>query len=457
MRNRNLIAMSLISLALVACSSDEDLKQTTGQDQAGEALVSLKLDVARAQTKGSPDATNKQEGTEAESKIKNLTVVVVYEDDTDETKVVVSKDERDSDWNDKMITFKAPEGLANFYVYANAHEGDIPDVLGDLWEQLLSSTGGVSSYYDANNGFFMSNQNGDPIPYTINARTENNLTVPIERAAAKVTVEYSEDLSTNEYGGELSGVKFALGNIANRFYLLEQSKGDTYSMPTGNDIGYDQADELGEDSNAWLEASDTKVEDSNRTTLKGAYCAENFPSESMQKNTTYVKFQTIFKPSKVLTISEILGDGLSDNKFEVSGADGTVKDGDAGTFYVVLEGDQKWRSHYVMASDLDDVTLKVEEGYTEVEGVEGITRLSLPYTNGKCYFGPIWFNLADDGQSSPVYRNDWYHLTIKSIKLPGSPTEPTAKTEDPLVPDVNVNLSVSVLDWEWEEREINLQ
>ncbi|WP_455637148.1 Mfa1 family fimbria major subunit [Parabacteroides sp.] len=462
MRNRNLIAMSLISLALVACSSDEDLKQTTGQDQAGEALVSLKLDVARAQTKGSPDATNKQEGTTEESEINNLTVVVVYED---ETKVVVPWSNMTWKEEDKTITFKAPEGLANFYVYANVHDGDIPDVLDDLWEQLLSSTEGVSGYYDADNGFFMSNQNGDPISYTINASTENKLTVPIERAAAKVTVDYS-DVSTSEYGGDLSNVKFALGNIANRFYLLEQSN-NTYIMPTGDDIGYDQTTVLGEESEAWLEALGTKVEESNRTTLRGAYCAENFPSDAKQNNTTYVKFQTTFKPSNALKLESLIDDP-DDYNFKVSSVS-NVETENAETFYVVLEGDQDWKSHYVMKSDLfenstdtnpkNGITFKVSNSgdYIEVEGIKGITRLSLPYTNGTCYFGPIWFNLAKDGQSSPVYRNDWYHLTIKSIKLPGSPKEPTAETDGPLVPDVNVNLTVSVLGWEWEERVIDLQ
>ncbi|WP_455630409.1 Mfa1 family fimbria major subunit, partial [Parabacteroides sp.] len=455
--------MSLISLALVACSSDEDLKQTTGQDQAGEALVSLKLDVARAQTKGSPGATNKQEGTEDESKINNLTVVVVYEDGT---KVVVSKDDLGVGWNDNMITFKAPEGPANFYVYANAHEGDIPD---DSWnEELQSSTEdeGVSGYYDASNGFFMSNQNGDPKSYPINAAAVNELTVPIERAAAKVTVEYSEGSSTEKYGGELSGVKFALGNIADRFFLLEQSSEEGgYVMP--GELKYDQTDILNDSD--WLNASEDAFDSDNIETLEGAYCAENISKENKEKMNTYVKFQTTFKPSKRLELVSITADS-DDNTFKVTSTE--VEDmtaQDAETFYVVLESDEGWTSSYIMESELFDspagddpkegITFDLEESedYIKVKGIKGITRLSLPYTNGTCYFGPIWFNLADDGKSSPVYRNDWYHLKINSIKLPGSPKEPTAETEDPLVPDVDVNLTVKVLNWNWVPKEIDLQ
>lgn len=128
MRKRSLFAMSLISLALVACSSDEDVNKVIDQENEG-ALVTLKLDVAKPQTKGSPEATNTQPGTEGENAINNVTVVVDY---GTEKKYFTNTS---ATWNatNKELTFKAPEGEATFYVYANANTAD---PVGTAWSLI---------------------------------------------------------------------------------------------------------------------------------------------------------------------------------------------------------------------------------------------------------------------------------------------------------------------------------
>ena len=96
------------------------------------------------------------------------------------------------------------------------------------------------------------------------------------------------------------------------------------------------------------------------------------------------------------------------------------------------------------------------DGYT-VTGITGITKISKEYVEGKCYFGPIWINIDQTGNTSPIYRNDWYHLKVTDIKLPGLPSEPGDGGNIPLTPDVNVTVTLDVLDWELEERNIVLQ
>ena len=101
-----------------------------------------------------------------------------------------------------------------------------------------------------------------------------------------------------------------------------------------------------------------------------------------------------------------------------------------------------------------------EDGKCKVTGIEGITHISQKYEDGLCYFGPIWINLNDDGDESPIYRNDWYHLTVNSIKLPGSPTEPTIDDDDdtdPLTPPVDVTVKLKVMKWNLVEHNIDLQ
>lgn len=127
MKKRHLFAISLIGLALAACSTDDELNAGGNQSNEG-AVVTLKLDMAGSQTKGSPGATNAQPGTTVENTISNVTVVVDYGNTTQ--KVFKSADYEDPNseygWNETSNTFKfqTPAGDATFYVYANVNTAD---------------------------------------------------------------------------------------------------------------------------------------------------------------------------------------------------------------------------------------------------------------------------------------------------------------------------------------------
>lgn len=462
MRKRSLFAMSLISLALVACSNDEEINKVIDQENEGGALVTLKLDVAKPQTKGSPDATNQQAGKTEENTISNVTVVVDY---GTEQKYFKSTDTYGGEYgwkeNENKFTFQAPEGDATFYVYANVHSADLVDT---NWStDQVSAAPNVSDYYKDNN-FFMSNQNGEGVPHTISSTTDNEVKVNIERAAAKVTVESKADFTDNTHGGNLRDMSFALGNMVNKFHLLQQPN---YAIPTG--LTYSPINDAA-DANDWKNVTLGQTVNGQgavqATALAGAYCMENISADNNQSTTTYAKFKTTFVPGKALDFDVAAnGNGLT-IKSDLKAV--TVGETDpAPTFYVVLEGDREnVTSNYILKSDLyqtdgttlkDGVTLTKTNGGYDVTGIDGISKISAEYENGQCYFGPIWFNIDDSNTASPVYRNDWYHLTVKSIKLPGSPQEPGDGGDQPLVSDINVTVEVTVQAWEWESRDIELQ
>lgn len=453
MKKRSLFAISLMSMALVACSNDEEVNKVI--DPAGEgALVTLKLDVAKPQTKGSPSATNTQPGTEAENAISNVTVVVDY---GTEQKYFTNST---ATWNEtnKELSFKAPEGEATFYVYANTNEAD---PVGSSWKVDLVSAGTVSDYYKDNN-FFMSNQNGIGVKHTINASTDNAVSVNIERAAAKVTVESKASFTDDTYGGTMADMSFTLGNMVDKFYLLQQPE---YAIPT--DVSYLPTGNAEDDAwvNVTLGQSVSGEGAAGATSFTGAYCMENVKSSYAQNNTTYAKFKTTFTPGKALDFEVATGEDATGLVVKNELKDVTApSDGEtAPSFYVVLEGNNDLTSNYIMKSDLyneDGTTPKNGVTITQdgtVTGIDGITKISAEYVNGQCYFGPIWFNIDETKSKSPVYRNDWYHLTVTKIKLPGSPQEPDPDTTDPLVPDANVTVTATVLKWEWEPRNIELQ
>lgn len=460
MKKRNLFAATLIGLALAACSSVEDINGEINQNSEG-AVVTLKLDMSNTPlTKGSPDATNQQVGSDAENKISNVTVVVDY----GTTQKVFKSDDSYATgygWTNDSKTFKfqTPAGDATFYVYANVNEAD--DLSSNWAKDLVSKGTDVSAYYK-NESFFMSNQNGEGVEHTINEDTENNVTVNIERAAAKVTVESPADF-TNTYGGKLSEMKFALGNKINKFYLLQQS---TIASPTSA-VQYLPANDKAED-NDWKAVNLGKTSEAGEnhqdlSVFAADYCMENVHSTYAQENTTFIKFKTTFTPAKALDF-----DTSGENGWTVKGnlknvtAPSTADD--APSFFVVLDGNAEYTSNYILKSDLYDdtqaktgLTITATDGGYSITGIEGITKISNEYINGQCFFGPIWINLNTAGNASPIYRNDWYHLKVTGIKLPGLPSEPGDGGEIPLTPNVDVTLNLTVLDWELEKREIVLQ
>ena len=459
MKTKSLLAISTMALVMAACSSDDEMNNAgVTQDNEG-AVVTLKLDMSNQQTKGNPAATNEQEGSTVENTISNVTVVVKY---ADETKVFKNTDTGVT-WTDasKTFEFETPAGDATFYVYANVNTSD--DLSANWATNLVSKATDVSAYY-TDNAFFMSNQNGEGVEHTINADTENNINVNIERAAAKVTVESKADFSgpENPFGGKLMDMQFALGNMVSNFYLLQQKP---ISIPTIGLTYLPENDRTGNDdwTEVVLDQSASGESNTDLVSFNAAYCMENVQLDYKQNNTTYIKFSTVFTPDKALDF-----DTTGDGDWTVKG---TLKDvtepssaADAPSFFVVLDGNAEYTSNYILKSDLYDsdqaktgLTITETDGGYSITGIEGITKISDEYEDGKCFFGPIWVNLSDDGSSSPIYRNDWYHLTVNSIKLPGLPSEPGDGGEIPLTPNVDVTITLSVLDWNLVENKVDLQ
>lgn len=459
MKTKSLLAISTMALVMAACSSDDEMNNAgVTQDNEG-AVVTLKLDMSNQQTKGNPAATNEQEGSTVENTISNVTVVVKY---ADETKVFKNTDTGVT-WTNasKTFEFETPAGDATFYVYANVNTSD--DLSANWATNLVSKATDVSAYY-TDNAFFMSNQNGEGVEHTINADTENNINVNIERAAAKVTVESKADFSgaENPFGGKLWDMHFALGNMVSNFYLLQQNP---ISIPTLGLTYLPVSDQTGNDD--WTEVVlDQSASGDSPTTLgsfNAAYCMENVQSDYKQNNTTYIKFSTVFTPDKALDF-DTSGGGDWTVKGSLKDVTEPSSAADAPSFFVVLDGNAEYTSNYILKSDLYDgnqaktgLTITETDGGYSIIGIEGITKISDEYVGGKCFFGPIWVNLSEDGSSSPIYRNDWYHLTVNSIKLPGLPSEPGDGGEIPLTPNVDVTITLSVLDWNLVNREIDLQ
>ena len=155
-------------------------------------------------------------------------------------------------------------------------------------------------------------------------------------------------------------------------------------------------------------------------------------NKNKQDETTYITIKTAFIPSKVVNASGEV----------VDNTETTAK-----TFYVVSTGDLA--GNYILA-DADGSAPELPNGVTAVSG---------PYTDGVCWFGPIWFGqeIPNESATAPVNRNTWYNLNITNIELPGSPKEPEPIEDEELEPATNVAITLSILPWNFKNIEVNLQ
>lgn len=470
MKKKNLLAMSLMGLALVACSEDEQLNgggTSNVNGVEGElAKVTLNVSVAAPQTKGNPTQVMDKTGTEAESKVSSLVVVADYGSGVEIREITSLTENPDGTYSG---TVDLPEGTPTFYVYANT-----TDITTSTdWEKTLPSTKAASSYY-TDNSFFMSNVDGEGVDELIDPNSETNqVDVDIERAAVKISVEVPESVEekvNGASGGKLYSLAFAPKSTADKFYLLCQTP---QAMPTTG-MTYSNTGAATEADLTDVTIGTSLWADDGKTTITSGfdsyvYCLENI--QSAVTNATYLNFKTVFTPSQKINLIAATGEGASglviNTEEPITGV--TIDESTAATnapsFYVVRgveTGYGDYDNHYIMKSDLykengtdlkEGVSLtpitdgdQKVTGYT-VSGITGITKLSAEYVNGECWFGPIY--IPETGYS--IYRNDWYHMVVNSITLPGVPGEP-----GPGEPDANVQISATAIPWNYVEKQLDL-
>ena len=435
MKLNKLFLMAAMGLGLFACSENE--LEGNGPDSAqneGSTYVGFTIDFSKTQTRATP-------GTDAEQKIN--TAYVILADGNTISQVVSSV----ADGSNKYVLQTTP-GPHDFYVVVNPTTA--PTTSNTVSEYF--NTGVVIEANEFANtttdseSFLMASVKKETFDIADGVTEKealdgtdaatNNFTINVERVAAKVTMTCADPKLTsdnnNAAGGKISDTKFNLNGGATKAYRMAQS--------TIKEIP----------DNAWsytVKGVDVATT-GDHTAAAPAYCLENLHAIAdnyLQKNTTYLTLKTTFKPTNVVNCNDPLN-GLTSNKY-VEGS------GDELTFYVVKQGELA--GNYLMKKDLED--FQTSDG-NEGKYPEGVEKLSGPYGNGECWFGPIWIGQEEaDDAIAPIYRNTWYNLEITGITLPGDPEEPTIDPEQPLTPKTNVAITLSVMPWNFINREIDLQ
>ena len=456
MKLNKYLLMAAMGLGLVACTENDLVEggDSNGAQNEGTTYVgfSLKFNASNSRV----TTTGEKEGTAAEQNIKTAYVIMADASGNVE-QIVSSADEGigDSNKNTDYYVFQTTAGVHYFYAVVNPDI--VPTMEGDdataktisgyfntgvgLTVASITSTADGGNFMMASHEVLTANVEDGVTKDEALKGTKNCFAIKVERATAKVTMTCEEATLENavgipdvpEYGGTVSDLKFNLKGVANMAYRMAQSE---WNNITDNSW---KPNEDGTVNNNTLGVSVAIGQD--YTAVNAAYCLENMDSPYKQGNTTYLTLQTTFTPAKVVDCADEVKP-LTTNKQALGS-----------TFYVVKQGELA--GNYLMEADLQDYRDEKGDQSALPAGVEAI---SDAYTDGNCYFGPIWIGQEDaDDADAPIYRNAWYNLKITGITLPGDPNEPVPDGEQGLTPATNVAITLSVMPWNFIDREIDLQ
>lgn len=516
MKLNKLFLLAAMGLGLFACN-DNDLVEGSapnGTQEEGTTYVGLKINFNSSSTRadgdqpidGDGDGTlydDLEDGNEA--KVSDVRIVVTDAEGKSQFNDVVEIE-------DGLYIFQITPGIKKFYAVVNGNALGFSTELANWTGNQLTLTKKASELYEYNatategKGFLMSSV--EAVEQTIQdnvsenavkAGTANNVEITVERVVAKVTMQLSDALKAPDgFKDQTATLKKLTCQIGNADNLKYNKDGEddaakyktvgTYLMADNDDNGvrttpYFAYPEIntevfwtGFEQTKLLNASGIAIYEngavSTTTPTARFYCLENTHANSgtknyLQSNTTFIRVKAEMIPNSAKQLAY-----SADPDPKVTISDKGTMPTDLETFYVITAApNQDDQGSYVFASDLaglyDDLAADVPATTVDDKAAAVVTKLATygynftaPYKAGCGYYN-IWVNDMKDANNqylniAPVFRNDWYNLTITSLTLPGSPKE-SIDPEEPIHPDTNVGVTLTIRDWNKVNHNVDLQ
>ena len=412
--------------------------------------------------------------------------------------------------DDNTYVFQIEPGVKNFFAYANQ---TVSAKVGDQWTGTETSSANVATlapyesqqtegawtkWFAMSSTEVVSQTIVDDVEEAEVESSENVVNITIERMVAKVTAQLADKFDSGEkpFGDQPFTVSAITAQIANAdnlswngtqmdggaasYYIAQNNASGARVTPEAyytypNSVtweNFDEADLL------WGEKAEdlyTPAVTDNKTPQVRFYCKENTHAAGnyKQSNTTFLRVVATMYPNKVVQFAC----ATQDQTKTISVSAGTAPSA-AATFYRVLNtNDGNNVGTYVMASQLaelygagdDDVVNSGAEEETDDAKAAAVVaeleksydfKFSKPYRSGNGYYN-VWVNdlMKSDGSDkniAPVFRNDWYDLTIQNIQLPGDP-DPTIDPNEPIHPNTFMAVKLAVRKWNLVEHNVDLQ
>lgn len=509
MKLNKLFLMAVMGLGLFACSENElEGNGPEGAQNEGTTYVGLKINFNSSSTRadgdqpidGDGDGQTYVTGAEGnEATIHDVRIVVTDADGNIQFNEIVPKNEEKN-----IYTFKTTSGMKTFYAVVNGQVLGITGLDGKTgkWNnpklEVNNKASGLAKYdvepSATQKGFLMSSIEAVEQPIQPDVEINdvlnnglNNVAITVERVVAKVTMQLANEVSIKEEGATLKELTCQIGNADNLKYnkdgeddAKKYTTAGTYLMAYNeNNVRktnayYTYPTDNSEDF--WTSFSQSSLLTGDVYTLRGTgaidkarfYCLENTHEDGnyLKGNTTFVRVAAKMTPKAPQKFVKKEGQIVNELGTEPSQLE---------TFYVVTAAPiETAKGAYVLASDLitaygseaDDITNGVEtEDDKKLEAVIAELKtkgyqFTEPYIGGCGYYN-VWVNdLKGNGtylNLAPVFRNDWYDLTITSLTLPGSANPDDGDPGEEIHPDTYVGVTLTVRDWNKVNHNVNLQ
>lgn len=508
--------MGAMGLSLVACSDnlDENGQGANGTNpNEGTTYAALKIDFNSSSSRAGErpvdgDEDDQMYVTDAEGNealVKDVRIVVVDNNSNSVENVVATSDKNTA--NQDIYICEITPGEKTFYAVINGNALGLSAELAS-WnggELTLNKKASDLYSYDATatagNGFLMSSVapveatiQDDIDEATVKAGTANNVKITVDRVVAKVTMQVKSDIDMSQQSATLKNLTCQIGNANNIEYdkdgaenakytgagTLVMAKNEegvrktnsyyTYSLDAASAADFSQTE--------LLSGSETSIYTNNGTVSQSPakfYCLENTHASTnyLQSNTTFVRVKAEMIPNSALTFAYTAASDPTPESITVAEKETMPKSLE--TFYVITAApDQSYNGSYVFESDLaalygasgitsGDADTNAEKAAAVITALGQNNRgyaFTEAYTGGAGYYN-IWVNDMKDTDGSylniaPVFRNDWYDLTITSIQLPGDPN-PDIDPEEPIHPNTNVAVTLSIREWNKVTHNVDLQ
>ncbi|MDR2627145.1 MAG: Mfa1 family fimbria major subunit, partial [Dysgonamonadaceae bacterium] len=251
--------------------------------------------------------------------------------------------------------------------------------------------------------------------------TKNDVSIPVHRMVAKVTVEKSASMTQGGVPGTLGELQFAINNFNSKSFLVQ---GIAPDIKDPNWDTYDVADFIPAETADYATVLDRATTATPTISQYVArYASENTSKDKKKLEITRVTVRTTFIPDNI-TVS----DGAGGFKSSTATAEGILA---PQTFYTVLEPTTFSTLYFY------DKTLA--EAYAATKGLTADKVIEYP--DGYCYWD-MFLNKNSTANKWDVVRNDFYKCSITRIVAPGHATPEVSNPDES--PDTETNISVNI-------------
>lgn len=404
--------------------------------------------------------------TDVEKKIDNLNVYIYDANGIFEKEHILNlandfEEGANNVWTTNKV-LEATTGKKTIYVGANMTAG-MKQIMKANSAQALAKKGVGATLTEItdNNGFVMFSTvaAGNTLKATAedqpaNIPTENQVTVTLQRLAAKIAVGMSAQMDApgvkQGAAGNITDLGFLVDNINKMYYLTYGGEG--VNTPAATDANMFVKDY---DKNNHFEFADWQHNPQFQTITPGtvgketwntAYAAENLTTDKVIEGVTRIVVKGQFTPKSGIKV-----DGVDPN-YTFTNADGHIT---AGSDYYMFNLLEAGGYAFFNKTDGDD-DAKVKAWLKHIgiadDRLDAVAATKVLYTKGMNY----WWITVDDNRGD-IKRNNFYRADIKSIWAPGRNNGEFGADDKDDVVDEKTNITVQITVEPWQLKDFNAE